>query len=99
MLDFSLLNYFSFQQIIYIFFPVDLSNGQREVLPRGLGLSWEAYKPLSNQEEGCCSDQARLKITPPCWAKSLRIDETSVNSWGWTLNLGDSPSNNGWGML
>jgi len=74
----------------------DLSNGQREVLPRGLGLRWESYKPLSNQEEGCCSDQARLKITPPCWAKSLRIDETSVNSEDWTFNLGDSTSNNGW---
>ena len=47
--------------------------------------------------DGCCKDRSRIRIEPPCWAKALRIDATAVSSSGWVFNLGDSPTNNGYG--
>ena len=80
-----------------------MTDGVQSPFPKGFGLEWEGYTGNDTSylpgEDGCCKDQARIKITPPCWARSLKIEETSFNSQGWTFNLGDSPSNNGWGKL
>ena len=52
-----------------------------------LGTTWIVYQSGGGM---ACSDQALLRLDPPCWGKSLRIEENSVNSQGWTFKLGDT---------
>ncbi|KAK2172520.1 hypothetical protein NP493_955g00019 [Ridgeia piscesae] len=59
----------------------------------GTGFSW--LKPLSGS--GTCAKQGVLQLDPPLWAKSLTLHLKFSNPTGWSFNLGDSETNNGYG--
>ena len=74
---------------------VDLTTGKTSVLPGDTdNVEW-TKKPTSNG--GRCKLQGVLKITPPCWAKSVSFHMAFEESNMWSFNFGDSPTNNGWG--
>ena len=74
---------------------VDLTTGKTSVLPGNTAdVKW-TKKPTSNG--GRCSLQGVLKITPPCWAKSVSFHMAFEKSRKYSFNIGDSPTNNAWG--
>ena len=59
--------------------------------------------PLSQCHEwptsdgGRCNRQGVLKFTPPEWAQSVSYHMAADNSTHFSLNIGDSLTNNAWG--
>ena len=74
---------------------VDLTNGNRYILPDDTPhVSW-VNKPTANG--GRCDLQGVLKITPPTWARSVSFHMAFEKPSGWSFNIGDSPTNDGYG--
>ncbi|KAK2168339.1 hypothetical protein NP493_1234g00009, partial [Ridgeia piscesae] len=73
---------------------VDLTTGRTSVLPGDTPEVMWTKRPTSTG--GRCSLQGVLKITPPCWAKSVSFHMNFEKSRLYSFNIGDSPTNNGW---
>ncbi|KAK2171353.1 hypothetical protein NP493_1066g02007 [Ridgeia piscesae] len=73
---------------------VDLTTSKTSVLPGDTDDVVWTKKPTSNG--GQCNLQGVLKITPPCWAKSVSFHMAFEKSDMWSFNIGNSPTNNGW---
>ena len=65
--------------------------------PSGGGFVWT--KPLTAPagDHGKCSIQGVLQLDPPKWANSLTLHLKFVGPDQLSFNLGDSPTNNGYG--
>ena len=74
---------------------VDMTTGKTSVLPGNTDDIMWTKKQTSNGER--CSLQGVLKITPPCWARSVSFHMTFEKSKEYSFNIGDSPTNDGWG--
>lgn len=76
---------------------VDRTTGKTSVLPANTPNVMWTKKPSSNG--GRCNLQGVLRITPPRWARSVSFHMAFEKSTSYSLNIGDSSTNNGWGKI
>ena len=76
---------------------IDLQSGQISALPGNTAEVTWINSPTLNA--GPCKLQGVIAITPPSLAKSVIISMRMSNPKGHLFNIGDSPTNDGYGTL
>ena len=74
---------------------INLLSGQTSFLPGNTAEVKWIHRPMANAVP--CALQGVIKITPPSWAKSITVFMKLKSPTGHLFNIGDSPTNDGYG--
>ena len=76
---------------------IEMTSGKPFMLPyKSTLFRWER-KPRVVSQPGRCNMRGVLRIQPPKWSRSVTFLMTFENATGYSFNIADSPTNNGYG--